>query len=86
MPKVYLTSEARLRDNFTEWLHGKIKTTGDTQKALARDMGLSPQGMSKKIRKQSFTFEDFVFFVNRYQPDTDKILELTGANKWIAKG
>lgn len=86
MPKVYLTSEARLRDNFTGWLHSQIKMNGESQKSLARDMGLSPQGMCKKIRKQSFTFDDFVFLVKRYQPDADKILELTGAKEWITKG
>lgn len=86
MPKVYLTSEMRLRDNFAAWLYGQMKLNGESQKALARDMGLSQQGMCKKIKKQSFTFDDFVFFVKRFQPDTDTILKLTGADEWITKG
>ena len=86
MAKTYLTSEMRLRDKFTEWVYGQIKMNGQSQKDVSKDMGLSQQGLCKKLRKQSFTFDDFVFFVNRFQPDEGKILELTGADEWITKG
>ena len=86
MPKVYLTSEMRLRDNFAAWVYGQMKLNGQSQKSLARDMGLTQQGLCKKIKKQSFTFDDFVFLVKKFQPDENTILNLTGANEWITKG
>ena len=85
MAKTYLTSEMKLRDNFASWIYGQIKTNGQSQMLVAKDMGLSQQGLCKKLRKQSFTFDDFVFFVNRFQPDEDTLLKLTGAEEWITK-
>lgn len=86
MPKVYLTREMRLRDNFAAWIYGQLKISGKSQRKMAGELGMTQQGMSKKLRKQSLTFDDFVFFLNQFQPDTDKILELTGAKEWITKG
>lgn len=86
MAKTYLTSEMRLRDNLASWIYGQIKTNGQSQLDVSKDMGLSQQGLCKKLRKQSFTFDDFVFFVKRFQPDVETLLQLTGADEWITKG
>ena len=80
MAKVYLTEELRLRDRLAAWTYGQMKTNGTSQKAISARMGLSQQGLCKKLRKQSFTFDDFVFFLGQFKPDTDTILDLVGAD------
>lgn len=85
MPKTYLTREMRLRDNFAAWIYGQIKTSGKSQRKVAGELGMTQQGMSKKLRKQSFTFDDFVFFLRQFQPDEDTLLKLTGADEWITR-
>ena len=85
MPKTYLTREMRLRENFTSWVYGQMKVNGKSQQALATAMGLTQPGVCKKFKKQSFSFDDFVFFLKQFEPDEEKILELVGADEWITK-
>lgn len=85
MPKTYLTSEQKLRDNFAGWIYGQMKTNGVSQLRIAKDMGLSQQGLCKKLRRQSFTFDDFVFFLKKFQPDEDTIKKLVGADEWTKR-
>ena len=86
MPKTYLTREMRLRAEFAAWIYGQMKISGKSQRKVAGELGMTQQGMCKKLKKQSFTFDDFVFFLNQFQPDQDKIMELVGANEWTTKG
>lgn len=82
MPKTYLTREMRLRENLAVWIYGQMRVNGQSQRDVANSMGLSQAAVCKKIKRQSFSFDDFIFFLDMFQPDKEKIMELVGANEW----
>lgn len=86
MPKIYLTKEMRLRENLVAWIVGQMKVAGKSQKKVATEMGLTQQGLCKKLKRQSITFDDLVFFLGMFQPDADSIIKLVGADAWTTKG
>ena len=79
MPKTYLTREMRLREKLTTWIYGQMKVNKMSQQQVAKSLGLSQAGLSLKLKKQSLTFDDFIFFLNLFKPDTDEIMDLVGA-------
>lgn len=85
MPKTYLTREMRLRENLAVWIYGQMMVNGQSQREIANSMGLSQAGVCKKLKKQSFSFDDFLFFLNKFQPDEKKIMELVGADEWTRR-
>lgn len=86
MPKTFLTREMRLRENLATWIYGQMKVNGKSQQKVASAMGLTQQGVCLKFKRQSFTFDDLVFFLNMFKPDDETILRLVGADEWITKG
>jgi len=86
MPKIYLTREMRLREHFALWIFGQMKVNGKSQRKIAGELGLTQQGVCKKFKNQSFSFDDFVFFLNMFKPDQETIMKLVGADEWTTKG
>lgn len=82
MPKTYLTREMRLRENVTVWIYGQMKVNHISQQKVASALGLTQQGLCKKLKRQSISFDDFVFFINLFQPDEETITKLVGADEW----
>lgn len=82
MPKTYLTREMRLRENLIAWIVGQMKVAGKSQKKVAAEMGITQQGLCKKLKKQSISFDDLVFFLELFQPDMDTTMKLVGADEW----
>lgn len=78
MPKVYLTEVDRLCVRLAKWVYGEMKSLNLSQKILADKMGISRQALGKKLKKAKFTYEDFVFFVNEFEPDTKTLLHIVG--------
>ena len=82
MPKTYLTREMRLRENLAIWIYGQMKVNHLSQRKVAGDLGLTQQGLCLKLKKQSFSFDDFVFFMKLFQPDEETLKKLVGADEW----
>lgn len=82
MPKTYLTKEMRLRENLVSWIYGQMKVEGKTQRQIAKELGLTQQGLCLRLKRQSVSFDDFVFFIDYFKPDANTIMQLVGADEW----
>jgi predicted XRE-type DNA-binding protein len=86
MPKTYLTKEMRLRENFAAWVYGQMRVNGKTQQNVSKMLGLTQQGLSLKLKRQSFSFDDVCTLMEYFQPDEKTILQLVGADEWDTRG
>ena len=78
MPKVYLTEKDRLCGRLARWVYGEMKVRRITQRSIAEKMNISHQALSQKLRKESFDYTDFVFFVKEFQPTDKELREIIG--------
>ena len=78
MPKVYLTEKDRLCARLAKWVYGEMKSRKITQESLSGKMGISHQALSQKLRRSSFDYSDFVFFVKEFQPDNKTLRYIIG--------
>ena len=78
MPRVYLSESDRLSQQLASWAYGEMKCRGVTQKEMASELGICQQALSRKFKTRSFTFKDFVGFVNVLEPDEREISRLLG--------
>lgn len=76
MPKVYVTNNERLCARLAAWVYGQMKVRRITQQDIADIRGVSRQAISKKLISQSFDFEDFVTFVELFEPDDAELRRL----------
>ena len=82
MPKVFLTREMRLREELAVWICGQLKVNRVSQTNVAKELGITQQGLSKKIKRRTFTYDDMLFFFAKFQPDNETVMRLTGADEW----
>jgi predicted XRE-type DNA-binding protein len=82
MPKVFLTREMRLREELAVWICGQMKVNRLTQLNVARELGITQQGLCKKIKRRTFSYDDMLFFFAKFQPDKETVMRLTGADEW----
>ena len=78
MPKVYLSEKDRLCARLARWIYGEMRIRRISQRTLADKMGISHQALSQKLRRQSFDYTDFIFFVKEFQPSNKELLEIIG--------
>lgn len=78
MPRVYLNDRERLCHRLATWVQGEKRRLKITDTQLADEHGISQSAMSRKLRLESFDYKDFVFFVQKFQPDTDTLLYIVG--------
>lgn len=78
MPKVYLTEKDRLCGRLARWVYGEMKVRRLSQRCIAEKMNISHQALSQKLRKESFDYTDFVFFVKEFQPTNEELREIIG--------
>ncbi len=78
MPKVYLTEEQRASARLAEWVYGQMKVQKITQKEVAKRRGMSQQAIYNKLKRLSFDFEDFVCFVQIFDPDLKELGRIVG--------
>lgn len=76
MPRVYITSNDRLNARLAAWVYGQMKVQNVTQKMIADKRGVSRQAISKKLRARSFDYDDFLTFVEIFEPDDAELLRL----------
>ena len=78
MPTVYLTERDRLCHRLAKWVYGEMKVRRLSQEKVAKKMNISHQALGQKLRKASFSYEDFVFFVKEFQPSNNELREIIG--------
>ena len=78
MPKVHLTEKDRLCTRLSRYVYGEMKERGLRQETVAKEMGISQATLSYKLRKSSFSYSDFVFFVKMFKPDEKELLYIIG--------
>ena len=76
MPKVYLSEKDRLCARLAKWVYGEMKLRGMTQAQLAEKMLISQQALSEKLKRASFSYEDFVLFVKEFEPTANELAAL----------
>lgn len=60
MPKAYITLQQQKNNELAALIYGTMKVKGVTQKCLADALGISQPGVSDKLRRKSFSYEDLV--------------------------
>ena len=78
MPTIYLTNEDKLSARLAKYIYGELGARKIPQRKLADQMGISRQALTNKLRRQSFTFGDFVSVVSFFKPDEQEINRLVG--------
>ena len=78
MPKIFLSNRQKLNNRLTEWVIGKMYSTGTTQTIVANALGIQQQAVSRKLKLKTFNFGDFTALVELFNPDIDEILWLLG--------
>lgn len=78
MPKTYITQEQRQQAKMSAWIYGQMKIQHITQAELAEKMGITQQGLSKKIRNHTFSYSDVLLFVKVFEPDQKELAMLLG--------
>ena len=78
MPKVYLSEKDRLCSKLARWVYGEMRIRRLSQSQVAEKMGISHQALSKKLKRESFDFSDFLFFVKEFEPSQQELLDLVG--------
>lgn len=85
MPKVYLSREMKLQEELAVWICGQMKVNRVSQTKVARELGITQQGLCKKIKKRTFTYDDILFFFAKFHPDSETVMRLMGADEWTRK-
>jgi len=76
MPRVYLTKQEQLNHRLSAWVYGELKARNMTQADLAKEMRISQQALSMKLKVQRFTFDDLCVFVDVFKPSESEIERL----------
>ena len=83
MPKVFLSDKDRISDRFTSWVYGQMKSSRVTQKQLAKELQITQQALSYKLKNRQFSFTDFVTIVGVFAPDPSELAWLIGKKESI---
>lgn len=86
MPRVYLSEEERLCEKLSRWIYGELKTRRMSQQQLAREMNMSQQLLSYKLKNRSFTFGDFTKAIKALNPDVGDVMNLIGMEMPRSRG
>ena len=78
MPRVYITKQEQLNVRLSRWVYGELKVRQMSQAQLAREMQISQQALSMKLKIARFTFEDLCTFIRVFKPETDDLERLLG--------
>lgn len=79
MPKIYLTKQEKLNEEFYKWLIGSMKYRKLRQHDIAKKLGITQQAFSQKVTKLNrLTYSDIVIIFETLEPDADTLMKLMG--------
>lgn len=78
MPKVFLSEKERLSARLASWAYGQMKLKGISQRMLAKELQITQQALSYKLKMHQFSFTDFITIVDVLDPDPGELAWLVG--------
>lgn len=78
MPKSFLNDRDRSSHRLANWVQGEKRIRKITDTELANEYGISQSAMSRKLRLEQFSFNDYVFFIQKFKPDTETLRYING--------
>ena len=78
MPKTFLNERQRCCHRLATWVQGEKKRLGINDTELAEEHGITQSAMSRKLRIEQFSFLDYLFFVQKFKPDSDTLRYING--------
>lgn len=78
MPKIFLNRQEEACVRLSEWVLGQMSSKKVSQSDMAADLGITQQGVSWKVKNNSLTFRDFIYFLEKFDPDEKTIRYLIG--------
>lgn len=75
MPKVIINKHDYKANNIGCTVAMWIRKAGTTMKALAKELGITPQGVSFKIKTNAFTYEDLLTIFEFLEVPDEEILK-----------
>lgn len=76
MARVYITTSEKRNARLAAWVYGEMKVKRITQEDIASKRGVSRQAIGKKLKNQSFDFEDLAVFVEIFEPSERELMRL----------
>lgn len=75
MPKVIICKHEYLRRDIGNKVVMWLRRAGKTMKDLAEELGITPQGVSFKIKHNKFTYEDLITIFDYLNVPDEEILQ-----------
>ena len=76
MPRVSIKKKEYVLSDFSEWVIGRMKTLGYTQKQLGEKIGVGQSSFSEKLRNRNFTLADALTILKVLGASDTEILRL----------
>ena len=78
MPKCFLSEQDRVNNRISAWVYGELKVRRMTQEQLAKELGVTQQAVSSKLKLAHFLVSDLTEFIRIFEPDTAQVKHLLG--------
>ena len=78
MPRVYLSEKDRTNNRIAKWVYGEMDVREMKQSELAKELGVTQQAVSQKLKNKHFYVTDLTEFIRIFEPDIDEIKYLLG--------
>ena len=79
MPKTYITREAEQSARLSAWIYGQMKLKDIPQWKLAEERGITQSALNRKLKLNSYSFDDFAFFIRFFEGTVADMAWIAGA-------
>ena len=76
MPRVAIKKKEYMLSDFSEWIVGRMKKLGHTQKSMGELIGISQPAFRAKLENNKFSFEDAITIMKALSATDEEILRL----------
>lgn len=76
MPRVSINKKKYMLSDFSEWVVGRMKKMGYTQKQMGEKIGVGQSSYSEKLNKNNFSLSDAMTIMKELCATDEEILRL----------
>ena len=76
MPKVIINKHEYKKQNIGSWIYMWVRRSGKHLKDLAPELGVSQQGVSFKIKNNTFSYSDMLTIFDYLEVPDEEILQV----------
>ena len=76
MPRVSIKKKQYMLSDFSEWVVGRMRKLGYTQKQMGEKIGLSQSAYCEKLNQNKFTLSDAMTILKELQATDEEYLRL----------